>query len=275
MERYQRYRPRFVVRAQRRCDSELWDEVRHLEDSAAIGHLFALVEPVVKQAAPLHLADIEVDEGNRVEDDDLPAGFVRLRAYLAHLLDVPVPPVFSRPDFGRQIHVAAVSPPVLLVGDEALSWPERAELGFRLGRAMSYLRPGRTMAGSHPGRFLRQVLLASFAATGSGVVIEDGDQTIATLRDAMAALPSDVLAEAARLLDYLRAENKNINLSRWNRALARTADRVGLVVAGDVPAAVRFARDAGDAEALADLLDFAVSPSFLKLRAEMGLSIDV
>ena len=273
-EMYQRYRPRFVVRAQQRFDDELWDEVRHPEDSAPIGHLFALLEPVVGRAAPVHLADTEVSEGTRLDDVDLPAAFVRVRAYAAHMLGVSVPPVYARPDFGHQIHVAAVSPPVLLVGDEALAAPERSELSFRLGRAMSYLRPGRTLAGSHQARFLKQILLAAFSATHHGGS-EDLEQTVVDLRNAIVGLSADDLGEVGRLLEYLRSENRTINLSRWTRAMARTADRVGFVLSGDLPAAARFARESGDSDALTDLIDFAISPSCSKLRTQMGLSVDV
>ena len=273
-EMYQRYRPRFVVRAQQRFDDELWDEVRHPEDSAPIGHLFALLEPVVGRTAPVHLADTEVSEGTRLDDGDLPPAFLRMRAYAAHMLAVSVPPVYARPDFGHQIHVAAVSPPVLLVGDEALAAPERSELSFRLGRAMSYLRAGRTLAGSHPARFLKQILLAAFSATHRGGT-EDLEQTVVDLRDAIGGLTPDDLGEVGRLLEYLRSENRTINLSRWTRAMARTADRVGLVLSGDLPAAARFARESGDTDALTDLIDFAISPSCSKLRMQMGLSVDV
>ena len=273
-EMYQRYRPRFVIRAQQRFEDELWDEVRHPEDSAPIGHLFALLEPVVGRVAPVHLADTEVSEGTRLDDVDLPSAFLRVRAYVAHMLGVAVPPVYARPDFGHQIHVAAVSPPVLLVGDEALAAPERSELSFRLGRAMSYLRAGRTLAGSHPARFLKQILLAAFSATHHGPS-EDLESTVADLRDAIGGLPPDDLGEVGRLLEYLRSENRTINLSRWTRAMARTADRVGFVLSGDLPAAARFARESGDSDALTDLIDFAISPSCSKLRTQMGLSVDV
>jgi hypothetical protein len=121
---------------------------------------------------------------------------------------------------------------------------------------------------------LRQTLLAAFSATHQ-VGSEDLEPTVTSLRAAFAGLRPDALAEMTRLLDYLRSENRTINLSRWTRAMGRTADRVGLVLCGDLPAAARFARETGDVEATMDLLDFAISPSFGKLRVEMGLSIDV
>ena len=104
---------------------------------------------------------------------------------------------------------------------------------------------------------------------------DDSDPTVNDLRNAIALLDSEGLAEVARLLEYMRAENRTINLSRWTRAMGRTGDRVGLVLCGDLPAAVRFSRETAEAESLMDLLDFAISPSFGKLRQQMGLSIDV
>lgn len=272
-EVYQRYRPRFVIRAQRTIEQDLWDEIRHSDDTAAIGHLFALLEPTVREVAPLRFADIEVDEATRLDSADLPREFVRVRSYVSHMLSVAEPDVYARPDFGRQIHIAAVTPPVLLVGDDAMSSPERSELAYRLGRAMSYLRPGRTVAASHPTRFLKSVVMAAFAATLGGDA--QLDSTAHGLRTSIAELPSASRDEIARLLDFMRAEGRTINLSKWARAMARTADRVGLLLCGDLPAAARFAKELGDADAVHDLIDFALSPSWSKLRSELGLSIDV
>ena len=71
----------------------------------------------------------------------------------------------------------------------------------------------------------------------------------------------------------LVSRSPSFNLSKWAKALARTADRAGLLVSGDLPAARRFAAEStamGD-----DLVDFALSPAHLALRTELGLSIDV
>ena len=53
------------------------------------------------------------------------------------------------------------------------------------------------------------------------------------------------------------------------------ADRVGLLLCGDLPAAVRFAADGGVGDAADELIDFAISATHLSLRSQLGLSIDV
>jgi hypothetical protein len=50
---------------------------------------------------------------------------------------------------------------------------------------------------------------------------------------------------------------------------------VGLLLCGDLPAAARFVRDSGDAEAGGDLIDFGLSSACWSLRVQLGLSIDV
>ena len=56
-------------------------------------------------------------------------------------------------------------------------------------------------------------------------------------------------------------------------ALSRTADRIGLLVTGDLPLARRLAIECGAADD--DLVEFAISAAHLRLRTELGLSIDV
>jgi hypothetical protein len=84
---------------------------------------------------------------------------------------------------------------VLLAGDAAVAAPERAELGFRLGRAMSYLSPGRVIGGSRPARFLRSAVLAAWSASDPSAAIEDPDGTVAELRAAVRELPVATLRD--------------------------------------------------------------------------------
>jgi CheY-like chemotaxis protein len=272
---YLRYRPRFVIRAQRQLDGQLWRYLRHPYDSLELGTLFALVAPAIEHSFPLRYEDLEVDATMAVAEAELPESFVRVRAYAAYMLGVPIPPVFVRPDFGHQIHVGALAVPVLLAGDEALTGPERTELSFRLGRAMTYLLPGRALAASRPARLLRAVVLAVFSRLESGAASDDPLGQVAQLQASLDLVAPESLAQAQEVVARITTRSQSLNLSRWVRALGRTANRVGLLLCGDLPAAVRFARDSGTTEGIDDLIDFAVSDSFAALRVHTGLSIDV
>jgi CheY-like chemotaxis protein len=272
---YLQYRPRFVIRAQRQLDTQLWRDLRHPYDSLELGTLFALLAPAIENTFPLLPEDLEVDATTAVAESELPESFVRVRAYVAHMLGVSIPRVFVRPDFGHQIHVGALDQPVLLAGDEALTSPERTELSFRLGRAMTYLLPGRALAASRPGRLLRSAVLAVFARLKPGAPTDDPRGQVGQLQASLDLVAPEALQQAQQILARITTKSQSLNLSRWVRALGRTANRVGLLLCGDLPAAVRFARDSGTTEGIDDLIDFAVSEAFASLRVQTGLSIDV
>jgi hypothetical protein len=224
---------------------------------------------------PVTLADLAVDAGARVEDAELPPAFGRLRAYTAELLGLVPAPVYAQPDFGADVHVGAGDELVLLAGDEALTAPDRPELGFRLARATSYLWPGRAVGASRPARVMRALFLALFKETVGEPLDDDAEITgdrggDDPARAALASLDRATRDQARALAQRLLARSQEHNLSRWAQSLGRTADRFGLLVCGDVPVAVRLA---ASPTADGDLLDFARSDAFLRLRAALGLTV--
>lgn len=276
-ERYSRWRPRFVARARRDLSPDLWVRIRHPDDAAEIGALMDLIAPVVHAITPTTLRDLDVLDTMRVADSELPDSFRKLRSYVAALLGTAEPTVYVRPELGQMLHIGALAEPVLLIGSEALDSPDRLTLAFRLARAMSFLAPGRAIGGSRPGRVLRGATLAIVAdvapAAAPGIRATDRDHWIARASAALGVLGDDVRGEARQVAARLIERAPHINLSQWARALSRTADRVGLLVTGDLPLARKLAIEGGAADD--DLVEFAIGAEHLRLRSELGLSIDV
>jgi CheY-like chemotaxis protein/tetratricopeptide (TPR) repeat protein len=278
---YEKHRPRFLARGPARPLS-LEDEpgLRHPEDSADLAALFALLQVLANTRAPLLLAELQVTPENRRADAALPEAFASVRAWAAEVLAVPVPPVYERADFDDQVHAAAPSdsPPLLLVGPRALAQENKLILGFALCRAMTYLWPGRGIAGSRPARRLKSMLLGCLAAGGfgaGGVALAPDDTLAQESRTWMLGAQESRRSDVQRLLLRLTAGKANLNLSRWLRAMSCTADRVGLVLSGDPAVALRGAASAGGSDAAEELLGWATSVEHLRLRRVLGRSIDV
>ncbi len=247
-----------------------WATLRHRDDSPELGALLELIAPAVHQLTPMTLADSELDPSQRIEDEDLPAPFKRLRDQLAGVLGVAPAAVYPRVELGAQIHVLACDPPVLVAGDEALTAPERPELVFRLARAMTFLWPGRAVGASRPGRMLRALVLA-IVREAAGTDLGHEDPLAPRAEAAIRMLPGSAREGArASALRLLSKSGGGLNLSLWAKSLARTADRAGLLLSGDVPAAFAGAREVGELER--DLLDFAYSASHVTLRQQLGLN---
>lgn len=266
---YEKQRVRGAVIPTRELTRDHWAMLRHKDDGLELGALMELVAPAVHALAPMTLADSDVDAGTLIEDLDMPAPFARLRQMCADLLGVPPAPVYARVELGTQILVVAADPPVLIAGDEALTAPERPELVYRLVRAMTFLWPGRAIGSSRPGRVLRAIVLAVFReASGSAIGIDD--PLASSAADVVAMLPASNRVQARAAALRLLSRGDGLNLSMWARALSRTADRAGLLLCGDIPAAFAGAKEIGELDR--DLVEFAYSAAHVKLRAQLGLA---
>ncbi|HEX2685276.1 MAG TPA: DUF4388 domain-containing protein [Kofleriaceae bacterium] len=265
---YEARRVRGAVIPARELGREHWALLRHKDDTVELGAMMELVAPAVHALSPITLADSELDADALVDELDMPAPFARLRQLCADVLGVPVAPVYARVELGTQIHVVAADPPVLIAGDEALTSPERPELVYRLVRAMTFLWPGRAVGASRPGRVLRAVVLAVFReASGAEVGIDD--PLASSAADVVSMLPATNRVQARAAALRLLSRGDALNLSLWARSLSRTADRAGMLLCGDVPAAFAGAKELG--ELYRDLVEFAYSAAHVKLRAELGL----
>src|SRR5262249_10795095 len=147
---YARRRPSAPTRVAAPLDDRRWAVLRHPEDDPDIGALFALLEPMAAAISPLDLASLGAMERDRVAPTDLRAPFAQIADYVADRLEVSVPAVYRHPALAGEVHVGAAEEPALLVGPDALASEDRVELAFRLGRSMTYLRPGRAVGGSRP-----------------------------------------------------------------------------------------------------------------------------
>lgn len=272
---YQRYRPRFAIRAQKVFDADIWSELLHPEDDPKLGALFALLAPVIQElAAPAGAAE-ELAATTPVDESALPPEFRAVRAYLAHELGVVAPDIRSHPDYGSMLSVVASTPPTILAGYDVLTSTDKLELCFRLGRAMSYLRPGRAIAAGSPPRTLKSAMLACYALGSPDASIADPDGQLRAFKTALTALDSNRRAQLQELVTRISRDHPTLNLSRWSQKLARTADRVGMVLCGDIPLSKRIACELSDAATGTELLAFAASPQHMQIRRALGLGIDV
>ncbi len=266
---YESHRIRTVTIPSQPLGREQWALLRHRDDNLELGGLVELVAPAIHALAPMTLADSELDPSQKIDDMDLPAGFLRLRSRCAELLGVEAAAVYPKVELGAQIHVLACNPPVLVAGDDALLAPERPELVFRLVRAMTFLWPGRAVGASRPGRVLRAVVMAVFReASRSQVGAED--PLAGAAAEALTQLTDQARVQAKAAALRLLSRGSGLNLSTWAKSLSRTADRAGMLLCGDIPAAFEGAKEVGELDR--DLLEYAYSAAHVQLRKQLGLA---
>ncbi len=266
---YQKYRQVFSM-PESNISPATWTSLLHPHDESGLEELFSMLEPVINHR-PNEEALRELEGGVELETE-LPDDISTLKETLSKFLRVDSPAIYARADYDRDIHVAATTPLNLIAGDQVLSTPERSELVFRLARALTYARPGRAVAGSVPGRVLRQHFLAAWAVAQNHTEYPGVERE---LLERIWRLDTNRRDKIVEKIQSLTQHQNRIDLTRWQTSLARTADRLGLIACGDLPSAVRFVRHSSSNEAASELISFAESTTYLKVRRDLGLSVGV
>jgi hypothetical protein len=127
-----------------------------------------------------------------------------------------------------------------------------------------------------PSRQLKQTVLAAMTMAQSSLRVDDPDGEVKAIRTALMNAAPQLGRELAPVCERIVAGSQaTLNLTRYARGLARTADRVGLVLCNDLSTAVRIVMASAAPGAENELIDFALSDEYAKARAALGLSICV
>ncbi len=268
---FRRFKPHFLQRAKEHITPELFSTLRHPDDHDGLCRLLERTYqalPELYRPADFGLAN----DAQPVTLDDA-APFARVLRYVEMMLWLGPVDVYTLPH-GQSISVLPLHPQALLVSAELLAVTDRVALGHRLGRACSYLLSGRALAGQLPHAKAKAALLAALSLALPKLRIEDSDGKIRSLRDTLQGQSSSFAHEVAPLVEPL-LKSGSLNVSKFARALVRTADRIGFLLCGDLTVACELTRSLSLPGSDDELCDFALSEVCQRARETMGLSIAV
>jgi tetratricopeptide (TPR) repeat protein len=201
----------------------------------------------------------------------------------------------DRPDGARDsgfFHVRCQNPPVILADGRAYDTDDPDELRFALGRAIYFTRPEAVFAVGLRRVVLAQILSALFQAFHPRHMrrrhharTDDGDFVGRFGQELARKLPVKVARQLGTV--FKTYENEPFDTRTWRAWVRCSGNRVGLAVAGQLPAALRVLND-GDPEPhgedlrqwakhdddVRDLLAFAASPAYVNARRELGATVE-
>jgi hypothetical protein len=238
-----------------------WRLLRHAGLRASASELFGLTgaamcashaESLKESGAKRPFSMVE-SRGSRVTADALLAAVrvLGVRSPDVHVANTDAPPM----------RLANTDPPVLLVGRTAVAKVlPAAQLRFFAGRALASLRPELLVPRMLPVSRIEASIDALWE------LIEGARPYSPEVRALSRKVPVKSRDRVGQLLENL--EKRGVSFERIAEAARHTANRAGLIVAGGVGpvvAALRAKRNADDE--LLELLEFAASERYLKLRA--------
>ncbi len=279
---YRDFQPEDVPTMQSRLKDEHWSrQLFHPELNQNISAIFSVVGKAISKAKARSVEKFGLSPESAVDPAKDESDFCRFLNFAAGALGIDPPPVHFHEGQGSGFSLIESNPPVLVVGKEAQKLKDRMGLAFALGQQLTVLKPGlfvHRLVSS--GTELSAWLLASIKIFVPALPVPADlagpvQERLSPIRDALSA--SDI----EKLQGYVQtfvSTAADVNLKRWARAIDRTGDRAGLLVAGDVAVAVRMLKeqieDKGQLSSrLRDLTLFTVSDEHHILRTRLGTAL--
>jgi tetratricopeptide (TPR) repeat protein len=254
-----------------------WLALRHPGERCPLSDVLALAGDALAEVAQLPAPTRERGRA--------PAALEQILGELCATVGV-APPALRPGGEGAELQLAPGHPAIVYVGAELAQRQTPAEQRFLLARAAARLRAGSALAARLSPEALRELLAATLRQYAPA------DETLGSAREAVVkavgrALPRKVrktLEEPARAVMTAGPPD----FDAWQAALAATANRAGLLLSADVPAALKVVlrevgpKVSGAAEVAAavgaradlrDLLVFVASGEHLRLRERLGLAL--
>jgi DNA-binding response OmpR family regulator/tetratricopeptide (TPR) repeat protein len=269
---HRRFRPRFLIRARHDVDAEIWGKLRHPDDDPQTGLLFealALLDPEFE----FELGD-PPDLGSPVPAEEQPADFARVLRYVCGLLSLPEPSVHALAGADQPATLVNSIAPVLVVDEALLASTDTVELGVRLGRLAPYLWAGRAFGITMRTKQLRNVLMGAMKVVAPKLKVDDPTGAIGRISQRLSETSAAVRGRLKEVIQALTKERSSLNITRWMKGMASSADRLALLIGADPQIVCTLLPDRPP-DALSDLCVFSLSAAHLELRALMATSVAV
>lgn len=281
---YRERRVEGLVKPAASLTSDAWHRLlMHPDEEPLVGEIFATVVSAVTlgrvAALRAQKALPALDPAKRHEPKTATIQAIRCFGWAAAILGIAPPPLYADPSMAGLVEMVPAVPPASRIGKASLSGRTPSELAFVAGRHLAWFREERFVRLLVPNvQDLEDIFLAALAIGNPGLPLAaDVRARIAPLARAL-----EPILEASQV-DRLRGsflrfveEGGRANLQRWAMAADKTAARAGFLLVNNLADAEAMLRleHAPDAPALVDdLLTFASSERYAKLRKQIGIAL--
>jgi golgin subfamily B member 1 len=215
------------------------------------------------------------------QDKESTASVVRTFAWAARALGIPLPDLYLLDDVPSGIAAVPAASPSTALGPDVRSGMTVQTLAFLAARHLTYYRPEHYALVFFPTLAeLSNLVLAAVRLAIPGLSVPPGPEESRVADQLGARLDAAAKEALEAAVARLDKRGGKLDLLAWIRGVELTAQRAGLLLAGDLRIAMRIvsaeARPIADLSLEAkrgDLLRFAASDAYGKLRERMGVAI--
>ena len=289
---YERTVPPEIPRSHTVLAESMWQRfVTSSRQDWCVSHVLAAVSAGVVMARARDAVSLGLNPAQKVDLAVDRSSVGQLIGYACRLLGVTLPPVYVSPESEGELELRIVLEgqqvvPSLLLGRSLLTGRTEKELAFYIARKLVRMRADQFLLSPEVVSSLDE--LRVIVAAASKLVHPEFDlpaTDLGSVRKYAEFLRRSVqpvaLASASAAIEQIVGEPGRVDLVAWAAGANQSADRAGLLLCGDVVAAIRELLRASeghgsDPEAsVKDLIRWSVSTDHLDLREQLGLGTEV
>lgn len=282
----EQFRPEGPIRPTTALDESWWDECLRARGADPI--LAEILRIVSDAAIAIRLEDLtakkklpKLDEESKQAKTST-ASVVRTFVWAARALGIALPDLYLREDVPTGIAAIPAPTPTVAIGPQVRSNITVKELSFLAGRHLTYYRP------EHYPLVLFPTLaeISSLVLTAVRIVIpgistpppSEGSERVT--RELGGRITDDKKKALEAAVKRLDARGGRLDVFEWIRHVELTANRAGLLLAGDLRVALRILKteerpiaEMTEETKRGDLLGFCASEAYGLLRERMGVAL--
>ena len=283
---FQEHAPNGVPKLTQKLRPEAWELLRVDDRDRNVDAVLAAITPAAIAARLAQLAAEgklpALDPAAKQDPRTSTASIVRSFTWASHFLSVPAPAIYVHEEAQVAIATVIAEEPSVIAGSAALRGRTLTELAFLVGRHLSYhVEAHRLLLYYASLEELSACFVAAVKIASPDVPLPPSIEASATdiKKRIEPLLTAPQKAELVAAVRAFEGEKKRANLAAWVGSVERFATRAGMLVSGDMDAAVAVlrgdARGVVDVEAkVRDLYGFYVSDANHALREEVGIAVE-
>jgi tetratricopeptide (TPR) repeat protein len=280
---FEKYRSRTLTQARRPLDKQHWALINHPEKSPLLDQL---VMRLYRYTVPL-MTKTHKELGIHKRRDAIDASeqtpFNNVLNYASQITRLQRLECFKGPQGQVGIRSANLNPPAMLVGRDVLSGPKLQELAFISAKQLYMMGQQHFISTIDESYEMRKSRLQTIVYTLIKTITPQAQVPFhdENLLLRFQQIPAHELTEMAKLIQKMQANpQQHLNLSKWFEMLEHSANRLGMLLANDIGAAMQVVRNesgtfsrAPTQDRIREVVLFALSENYFQLRKALGLAI--
>jgi tetratricopeptide (TPR) repeat protein len=277
---YTHYASAGLSSAQGRFTNDLWSLVTHPSPSMRISNIMAVISAACRDLFSYDLSHWGLRKKHKL---DLSANALvcKLYPYSAGVIGLaPLPELYLNAEQILGMFNANLTPPAFILGADMLQGHTPQALAFITARQLALATPQHYMASlGLTDEILKGYMIAAIIACSPSPP-PVSDPSIQEIVKQLAKMPTPMKMELTKMMRPILDAQLEVNLAEWLRGVDLTANRVALLLCGDISTAIHAVRNdnrpissLSTADRERDLIAFSTSPNLFEARARLGLSI--